>query len=323
MKKTLLYTVLGLLSLCSCSSEEDPIQPSGNYSVLRFEFPQGNNEFDMDIKEMHDKYDVYLLYKDITDTDLNRQWQSLGTGKLLTGDPVPDEYMPFYVNFFKNHVFAYLSQDAIRAGLPVKIYMLENFGEVKDPDDSGTGTGTGTGTGGSTTPSMVTIKTDGFDYWAISFTRDGIDQNDPESQHLARCIFIYQMILKQYLNGTIVESPAIHSKLDFKTSFSPYEYDKNYRLRRGFPHRVTEKFQFSTSLYYVEQVHPDNEGYRVDYDYFLTWIRVCMFTPRAEMEEMYAEKYPLTFEIYNDVLDYMLDTYGIDLEGICNGPDAN
>lgn len=87
MKKALLYTTLGLLAFTGCNNDEDPIQPTGNYSVLRFEFPQGNNPFDEEIKEIHDKYDVYLLYKDITDTDLNRQWQSLGTGKLLPPPP--------------------------------------------------------------------------------------------------------------------------------------------------------------------------------------------------------------------------------------------
>ncbi|MCX4368505.1 MAG: hypothetical protein OSJ41_03215 [Duncaniella sp.] len=324
MKKALLYTTLGLLALTGCSSEE-PLQPTGNYSVLRFEFPQGNNPFDEDIREIHDEYDVYLLYKDITDTDLNRQWQSLGTGKLLTGDPVPDEYVPFYVNFIKNHVFQYLSPDAVRAGLPVKIYMLENFGEVNTPG-SGTGTGTGgTGTGGTGTrpnTSIVTTKTDGFDYWAISFTREGIEKNDPDAMRQARCQFIYQMILPQYESGKIVESQAIHNKLDFETSFSTDVNDPNYRLNRGFPHRVTDKFQFSTVTYYASQIHPSNSAYRVDYDYFLTWIRIGMFMPRAEIEEMYAD-YPLVLEIYNDVIDYMLDTYGIDLEGICKGPDNN
>ena len=226
MKKALLYTTLGLLAFTGCNNDEDPIQPTGNYSVLRFEFPQGNNPFDEEIKEIHDKYDVYLLYKDITDTDLNRQWQSLGTGKLLTGDPVPDEYVPFYINFIKNHVFQYLSPEVVRAGLPVKIYMLENFGEVNTQ-----GSGTGTGTGGIGTPntSIVTTKTDGFDYWAISFKREGIEENDPDAMRQARCQFIYQMILPQYKSGKIVESQTIHDKLDFETSFSTDVDDPDYR----------------------------------------------------------------------------------------------
>ncbi|MEZ3559660.1 MAG: hypothetical protein K1V86_09415 [Duncaniella sp.] len=319
MKKALLYTTLGLLAFTGCNNDEDPIQPTGNYSVLRFEFPQGNNPFDEEIKEIHDKYDVYLLYKDITDTDLNRQWQSLGTGKLLTGDPVPDEYVPFYINFIKNHVFQYLSPEVVRAGLPVKIYMLENFGEVNTQ-----GSGTGTGTGGIGTPntSIVTTKTDGFDYWAISFKREGIEENDPDAMRQARCQFIYQMILPQYKSGKIVESQTIHDKLDFETSFSTDVDDPDYRLNRGFPHRVTNKFQLSTGTYYASQIHPSNPAYHVDYDYFLTWIRICMFMSRAEIEEMYAD-YPLIREIYNDVIEYMLDTYQIDLEGIYKGPDNN
>lgn len=69
--------------MTACTPSEDPITPSGNYSVLRMEFPQGNNSWDEDIKEIHDKYGVYLLYKDITPADLNRKWTGIGTGNSI------------------------------------------------------------------------------------------------------------------------------------------------------------------------------------------------------------------------------------------------
>ena len=51
-------------------------------------------------------------------------------------------------------------------------------------------------------------------------------------------------------------------------------------------------------------------------------IRIYMFMSRVEIEEMYVH-YPVLLEIYNDVIEYMLDTYQIDLEGIYKGPDNN
>ena len=74
MKKHLLpLFAAGLLSLATGCYDEDAVPPSGNYSTLRFEFPQGDNPWDHDAEEIYEKYQVYLLYKDITDYDLNRK----------------------------------------------------------------------------------------------------------------------------------------------------------------------------------------------------------------------------------------------------------
>ncbi len=190
MKRFIYITVASLITMTACTPSEDPITPSGNYSVLRMEFPQGNNSWDEDIKEIHDKYGVYLLYKDITPADLNRKWTGVGTGKLYYGDDVPGTEVPYYVDFFKNNVFPYASTEMIQKNFPVKIYLQKDFRGV-DPnlggDDSGTGgtggTGTGgtggTGTGTDTGSTEIYIpdvagftptKFDGFDYWAISFS---------------------------------------------------------------------------------------------------------------------------------------------------------
>ena len=153
MKRFIYITVASLTTMTACTPSEDPITPSGNYSVLRMEFPQGNNSWDEDIKEIHDKYGVYLLYKDITPADLNRKWTGIGTGKLYYGDDVPGTEVPYYVDFFKNNVFPYASTEMIQKNFPVKIYLQKDFRGV-DPnlgggDDSGTGGTGGTGTGGT------------------------------------------------------------------------------------------------------------------------------------------------------------------------------
>ena len=96
MKRTILYTTLGLLSLTACNSDEEALDPTGNYSVLRFEFPQGDNDFDHEIKSIYDDYGIFVIYKDITSADLNRRWTSLGTDKLQDYVPVKEADIPFY-----------------------------------------------------------------------------------------------------------------------------------------------------------------------------------------------------------------------------------
>lgn len=327
MKKALIYTVLGLLSLTACQ-DEDPITPSGNYSVLRFDFPQGNNDFDMDIKEIHDIYGVYLLYKDITLADINRRWTSLGTGNLYNGDPVPDECMPFYVNFFKNHIFANITPEIAGNALPVKIYMFENYG-IYNPEETGSGSGSGNLTvAGTTTPNTtaVTTVTNGFDYWAVCFKRDVIDQNDKESLHVARCSFLYQMIKKNWEAGLIKEPESIRDKLDFATPFEYTEGSPNNRATRGFPNFIYDNFLGSVNPYapaedpsvnyaVSETKNPGTNKY-----YFLLYLRTAMFFSHDELMAKYSSA-PKIIELYDELVEYMKNSYGIDLARICNGPE--
>ena len=122
----LLIAISSIFILTSCYNEGD-VTPSGNYSVLRLEFPQGNNSWDKEIKDIHDVYGVYLLYKGITPQDLNRKWTSLGTGKLYYGNDLTDEQTPYYVDFLKNHVLNYVTPEIAKLVLPAKIYMLDNL----------------------------------------------------------------------------------------------------------------------------------------------------------------------------------------------------
>ena len=48
--------------ITGCYNEND-VTPSGNYSVLRFEFPQGNNSWDKEIEEIHNIYGVYNIQR--------------------------------------------------------------------------------------------------------------------------------------------------------------------------------------------------------------------------------------------------------------------
>ena len=151
LNKYFALVALGMLGMTSCTQTDDPLEPSGNYSPVRFDFPQGDNEWDERIEQIHKTYGVYLIYKNVTAEDLNRTWVSAGTGDLYYGDDLPDEEVPFYVDFFEQQIFPYFTPEGIQKSFPVKIYMLKHLrAEARDfgEDNGGTGTGgTGTGTG--------------------------------------------------------------------------------------------------------------------------------------------------------------------------------
>lgn len=341
MKKTILYTLLALLSLTSCTSDEDPIEPTGNYSVLRFDFPQGNNDYDMEIKKIYDDFGIFIIYKDITSPDLNRRWTSLGTDKLKDYVPIKEADIPFYVSFLRNHVFNYLTGDLAKRAFPVKMYICEQFGDYDQipsdlsgtgigtglPSTEGGGTGTGGGTGAGGVKQILTLANSAslFDYWAVSFTREGIDKKDKDELRLARIRFIYLTIKEAYNEGTIVDCPEALSLLDFETPYLNKEDEQkegaldnpNHRLNRGYPYYLADDFREYTN-YMVGVSYMRNDP---NYGYFLNYIRTALFYSREELMKKY-EKHPLIIEVYDAIVKYMKETYGIDIAGINEGPES-
>ncbi len=364
MKRTILYTTLGLLSLTACNSDEEALDPTGNYSVLRFEFPQGDNDFDHEIKSIYDDYGIFIIYKDITSADLNRRWTSLGTDKLQDYVPVKEADIPFYVDFLRNHVFNYLTNDLAKRAFPVKMYICEQFGDYdKIPSDlsgtgigtgrpstetgggtgtggtgtggtgtggtgtGGTGTGTGTGTGNKINQ-ILTLNNSSrlFDYWAVSFSRDGIDKKDKDEMRLARIRFIYLTIKEAYMAGTIVDTPEALSLLNFEKPYLDRDQEKqpgaldnpDHRLNRGFPYRLYESDFKETTSYEVGVAYM-NLKEPITYNYFLNYIRVALYYSRDELVKKY-EKHPRIIAVYDAIVSDMKNTYGIDIVGINKGP---
>ena len=212
MKKHLLTAAIILASLVSFSScyEEEEIVPSGNYSPIRGGFPQGDSEYDSLIYDIKQEYGVYLIYKDITEEDLNRDWVSVGTGDIYVAGYdyernsrawyLPEEQLPFYVDYFYNYIFPNISQDFAKSSFPVKIYMIHNL--RTEPRDFGDDSGENVG--GTTTNPHKSIKLGNFDNWAISFKEEIINGNDTEyALKQQRCIFMLQAIYNAMDKGEI------------------------------------------------------------------------------------------------------------------------
>lgn len=351
MKRKYLLPILGgiILTLASCYNEKE-LTPSGDYAVVRFKFPQGDNSWDQDIKEIHDKYGVYLIYKEISDQDLNRMWTSLGTGYLYTGEDLNDEQAEFYVNFLKNNIFNYISPEIAQRALPAKIYMLDNFKKYNPSDGGGTGgdtgggtgggtdTGTGGGTGGGTgpvvDPNFVPLKTDGFDYWALSFTADEMQFMNEYSARIKRDVFIYLMI-QNAMNSNIIEEPAAFTEgMDYKTTFyndmdiqnnKATKDDPNYYKNRGFVEMISADFttELNRSPFGLfEYTDPSIDPAMGTHRDFLFYIRAALYYPEADFRAYYPKDlYPLINKRYDIVVSHLKTSYGIDLQGIAKGPE--
>ncbi|MBR3941470.1 MAG: hypothetical protein IKJ71_04835 [Bacteroidaceae bacterium] len=319
----------------ACSSEDD-LTPSGNYSPIRGGFPQGNSEYDSIINDIKNDYGVYLLYKDITEEDLNRDWVSAGTGDIYVGgydeerdDPawnLPEAHLPFYVNFFYSYIFPNLSKEFAQTTFPVKIYMIHNL--RTEPRDFGEDSGE---VGGTNTDPFKSIKLGNFDNWAISFKDEVINGSDAEySLRQQRCMFMIQAIYNAIEKGDIDSPDEFWAGYDFSSDKKMNNVDPskaNYKYKLGFVDMINDNFGTGvqkqvwapnyaneTSCYYWEK---DKYPH---YNLFTTYIKNAMWLTPEEFEARYpSSTYPMVKEKYNIVVSHMLETYGIDLVGIARG----
>ncbi len=324
-----------LASLCACHEDVD-ITPSGNYSPIRGGFPQGESKYDSLIYDIKQEYGVYLLYKDITEEDLNRDWVSVGTGDIYVAGydderedgawNLPDEQLPFYVDYFYNYIFPNISQEFAKSSFPVKIYMIHNLRtEPRDFDED-----SGESGGGTTLDPYKTIKLGNFDNWAISFKDEIINGSDTEyALKQLRCVFMIEALKNAMEKGEITSPDEFWTGFDFSEGKKMDHKDpskENYKYKLGFIDDLNDNFgtgqlkqlwrplETVTSCYYWEK------GKYKEYNLFNAYVKNAMWLTPDEFEARYPKVlYPMLTEKYEITVKYMKEQYGIDLQGIAYG----
>ena len=188
----------------------------------------------------------------------------------------------------------------------------------------GTGTGgTGTGGTGTTDPNFVPFYADGFDYWALSFTDDEIQNITHEARRLRSVPFIYRMLKKAVMSEIITDIDDIREEVDTTKGFRNGDLtNPNHCFNRGFPEDLSESFNksnkpWSPSVYF----HKTARNY--PHGDFLNLIRTNMWYSLQELEVKYPqEKYPLIRKRLDIVHKHLLDNYGIDLRAIGANSDS-
>ncbi len=356
--KTTIFALAALVLFSACRDAEEEITPSGNYSPIRGGFPQGDSEYDQIIYQIKQEYGVYLLYKDVTEEDMNRTWVSEGAGNIIVaGDSadrdkgawdLPIEHLPFYVNFFQNYIFPNITKEFAKTTLPVKIYMIHNLREEErkfgdDSENNNSSTPDASNTGGA---SRKNLHIGTFDNWIISFPEDVINGEDSEYiLRQQRCIFMTNIIKKSINDEKIVPPEGFWEKYNLTTSKTCYDdgdhtncsminvTDKNadnYLYKFGFVDVLEEKFGTGNSKEVIKNVNINGKDQHASnwkatkkdntWDMFQAYIMNAMwFTPEEFHSRYQTQTNTLIKEQYELVVDYMMNKYGINLQGIAYG----
>ena len=327
----------GLAMLSSCHQEEEII-PKVDPSPIRGGFPQGTTVYDSLIYDIKQEYGVYLLYKDITEEDLNRDWVSAGTGDIYVGGyeeerndlswNLPDGHLPFYVDYFYNYIFPNISREFAYSSFPVKIYMIHNM--RTEPRDFGEDSGGNVGGGTESADPYKSIKLGNFDNWAISFKDEIINSSDnEEALKKQRCIFMLQAIYNSMNKGEITSPDEFWTGFDFSEDKKIEHNDKskeNYKYKLGlvddiYDHyattgRATEVWNYKTYIIHFYNWAKNNK----DNNLFNAYIKNAMWLTPEEFEARYPKAlYPMITEKYEITVKHMKEQYGIDLQGIAYG----
>lgn len=295
------FFALFLLCLAACKKEAKLTPSDSENSVVRYQFPQGNNVWDKHFEEIHDKFGIYIIYKDITNPDLNRTWTGI-VGVSYYGSPVSTAQMSVYDDLLTNQVFPYLNVAQAKRILPPYLFLLDDFhnmfGTYKVPQED---------------------YYDGMDSWVTSITPYQFANLTPDTLRARRCRIISQVITRSVNLGLITEPEGFKTGIDYVTavvSAAGREADVNYYLNRGFVDGVsTNLFRSALPISSITTVNKTNAD-------FLNYIRIAMLLP----EPKFRARYPIaTYKTINTRYDmvtaWMKSQYGIDLKGIANGPN--
>ena len=316
--KNLLYGVLGCLLMVSCY-DEDPltadVEEGGG--LLRFEFPQGTNSWDDDIKAIQEEFGVYVIYDGIDSSDLNRSWTGSFIGSTYYGEGSTSEQAEYVVDFLRDHIFANLTSEITERVFPLYWFIVYDSHTLFE------------------FPGIMTMKVplqyrwDGLDFWSMCWfygefdpMQGGIETPETKEELWEARVDILQQILdKSFANGNIVVPEGFNTGFDYDSEIvneTGYELDANYYVMRGFP----GKFYGATynngkgfyQLNYINDITPEQN--------FLEYIHLGMWKTEEDLNEKWPkDMYPFLWEKRAYVIDYMKSTYGIDLEAIARGPE--
>ena len=314
MKKTILVSIIFFAGLISCTKEDLNTDKKIDSSD-RYDFPQGTQNWDIEIMEIYSQYKTKLIYKGFKKSDFNLSWTTMG-GNVM-GDDMKENDISRSVDFMKNNIFKFLNSSFSKNLLPPYIYLAHDMR---------------TYTLSTTTERVapLALKIDGMDFWSICLTGETPWQilNSGPIQYLTGKIefpetpydVFYKrgMILKEIFKiavtkGKIKVPEDFNNGFDFTTatvSTAGSEGNVNNYKRRGFPGqiRTVPTFDFS-ALPNIYSTSAERN--------FIDYIHLCMRYTVTELETIYPKsQFPVIHAKYKECADYILNEYQVDLSEI-------
>lgn len=320
------WILLFCLTFSSCY-DEDIIIPTPDPLALAggFEFPQGDNSWDNDVMEIYENFGVKLIYKDITEKDLNKSWTNgvVGNSSRIFENCLNDEMAAFYITFMKRNVFPYLNREVTDRVFPMYWYCVYNYSIFS-----------------SIIPGVLEYYVglpeheDGqTDCWITCFWGDAAHSTydppvtawktpiagDKDSFSKRRFKIINEIITTSITRGNIIiPESEFDAGLDHATPLVRNEdieskANPNYYLTRGYPGNIN-----SFSGTYAK---PSSNNPPTAKDAFIGYMQIAMRFTKEERESMWpSSTYTLMSSKFDFVTDY-LKKYNIDLEAIAKGPE--
>lgn len=300
MKRYIYYIIssAALLSMSSCYKEE-PLIPTPMHDELLFEFPQDNKEHDRVIQKLQEDYGTYVIYKDITNNLLNRAWINMYPNMSFVGFPVSEKHIMYYVDYLKNNFFKYFASEDIKKYLPKYFYLLKDMRREEN----------------GVAKAHIYTKTDGVDFWALSFQEDASGNIKSFNSKKVRIILAYALIEAAFDEGLIQVPDSFSQGIDYKNPVYNAIYpdgrvhEWHYQLR-GFVKYVQPDFEYESPATNISVISMAGED-------FLMFVRKILFsTPDSFLEEnlqwnLVMKRYQIVLDVFNDM--------GIDINSISLG----
>lgn len=318
LKNIWLASMLIWGGLCACENE-DALQPNPVGEGIAFAFPEGDQPWDRDLEEIAEQFGTKCIYKNLTLTDLTRTWlaPSVSTTVYIGGGLIDDRQARLYTQFFKEHVFRFLNPEVARGIFPNYIYFTYDFCSE------------------NIYPAIVfytaqTFKFDGMGFWSFCFETE--EHTNAVGQSWQNHMFttpteimqnrdvILRNIFKLLVDKGMIVPPAafaVGGGLDYTT---PVVYgatkvnDENYFKRRGFPERFTNLKNYGKP---ADLTSIKNTGPILT---FIDYLNLAFRYAGDAIRENYKD-FPLVIQYYELTVEYMKNTYGMDISLIAEMPE--
>ena len=208
-----LYFALLLLVMAACA-DNDGIGSLREENVIRFDFPQGNDPWDQEIAKIAEEWGMYIIYKDVDSTNLNRTtWTSpADSAPIWTCTTPSGEEIQQYVELVKEWLLGNLDVNSAtdKASLPVYLYLVNDF---KDANPSS-----------PTYGQHQQVFQEGLDFWCLSFTSEELVNGfTPKMIHTMATAFVYPGIKERVTSGEYA-IPAEFNMSDYETEIGTRYY---------------------------------------------------------------------------------------------------
>jgi len=272
-----------------------------------YSFPQGSDEWDKDLEQIYKDYGVKVIYRNLTAVDYNRSW--LGSSLEMQGSSIPEEKIKAHLSFIMG-IFHCLPPEITKGVFPIYLFMGYNVHSSLNGipalyGDYYEGMGFW----------IKCLEVEPFEYTVNSRTYTAEYKLETKEDTLtARGNFIRKVIDKSITKGLIDVPGCFKTDFDYSTATSTSQNTSNFYKLRGFPGqmRIDENFNFFP-LSTITMTNPTQN--------FFDYICFCLrYADDSEELEQYAPAatYPMLHTYRKIVQEYMLETYGVDLNKIAS-----